>query len=118
MIKQFTIWHKINSTKLVHDKWGILDHKIIYQLWPYHFKYKENNSNKIFIDSSFQLFYGVGFYGGTGPYINIGNGNTGISPNGIPWPAQTSLNVTNTFDTAVPLNPYLGMRMNKFPFEI
>jgi hypothetical protein len=65
------------------------------------------------------LYYGFGFYGGTGPYININYDNSGpaSNPGGIPWSAQTSLNITSAFDNAVPLNPYLGMRKNKFRFE-
>ncbi|CAF0817027.1 unnamed protein product [Adineta steineri] len=63
----------------------------------------------------FQVFYGLGFYGGTGPYINVSYDNSGYSSSGIPWSAQTSLNLTNRFDNSVPLSPYLGNTNNYSP---
>jgi hypothetical protein len=33
--------------------------------------------------------------------------NTGYGTGGMAWAAQTTLNLTNAFDNAVPLSPYL-----------
>ncbi|CAF4797579.1 unnamed protein product [Rotaria sp. Silwood1] len=60
----------------------------------------------------FQVFYGVGFYGGIGPYINVNPDNTGYNSAGIPWLPRTP-NTTKTFDNVAPLNPYL-VNMNNY----
>ncbi|CAF4251500.1 unnamed protein product, partial [Rotaria sordida] len=31
------------------------------------------------------VFFGLGFYGRTGPYINVSFDNTGYNSVGIPW---------------------------------
>jgi hypothetical protein len=66
--------------------------------------------NQIFTFIFIQVFYGLGFYGGTGPYINVSFNNPGYGPGAFPWASQTAVNLTG-FANAVPLNPYLGISL-------
>ncbi|CAF1590334.1 unnamed protein product, partial [Adineta ricciae] len=63
----------------------------------------------------FQVFYGVGFYGGTGPYINVSYDNTGYGQGGGPGSPGAAINITNTFQSSLPLNPYLVNTNNYNP---
>ncbi|UJR14861.1 hypothetical protein I4U23_001846 [Adineta vaga] len=72
-------------------------------------------NNLLTLASPFQVFYGVGFYGGTGPYINVSFDNTGYGQNGMSWSGSSALNITNTFQNSVPLNPYLVNTNNYNP---
>ncbi|CAF4320664.1 unnamed protein product, partial [Rotaria sordida] len=58
------------------------------------------------------VFYGFGFYGGTGPYINANYDNTGYNSVGLPCLPQTP-NTTKMFQNIAPLNPYL-VNMNNY----
>ncbi|CAM2714920.1 unnamed protein product [Rotaria socialis] len=63
----------------------------------------------------FQVFYGIGFYGGTGPYINVSYDNTGYNTGGVPWlPRPTH---AAKFDNLTPLNPYLVNLNNYNPSQ-
>ncbi|CAF4046657.1 unnamed protein product [Adineta steineri] len=55
----------------------------------------------------FQVFYGYGFYGGTGPQVNETFDNAGYGSGGISWLTHTSLNQTNVFENNIPMNPFI-----------
>lgn len=57
----------------------------------------------------FEVFYGLGFYGGTGPHVNESYDNAGYGQGGISWLTHTSFNQTNLFDANVPHNPSQGI---------
>ncbi|CAF3692677.1 unnamed protein product [Rotaria sordida] len=70
----------------------------------------------------FQVFYGVGFYGGTGPHTNDTHENAGYGTGGISWLTHTSFNQTNLFENNVPLksphninNNNYNQKQNYFP---
>ncbi len=56
------------------------------------------------------MFFGLGFYGGTGPEVNETYDNAGYGLGGISWLTQTSINQTNLFDNNPPKNSYRGMQ--------
>lgn len=58
----------------------------------------------------FQLFYGVGFYGGNGPEVNETYDNAGYGSGGISWLQHTAFNQTNLIENFQQLNPYLSKR--------
>ncbi|CAF3799049.1 unnamed protein product [Rotaria sp. Silwood1] len=53
----------------------------------------------------FQVFYGLGFYGGTGPHVNESYDNAGYGLGGISWLTHTSLNQTNLLENNIPIKP-------------
>ncbi len=57
-----------------------------------------------------QVFYGIGFYGGTGPPVNDSYDNAGYGTGGISWLTQTSFNQTNLLEDNPPFNSYRGMK--------
>ncbi|CAF0877364.1 unnamed protein product [Adineta ricciae] len=61
----------------------------------------------------FQVYYGVGFYGGTGPQINETFDNAGYGAGGISWLTHTSFNQTNRFENNIPMNPFIVDNFNR-----
>ncbi|CAF2156365.1 unnamed protein product, partial [Rotaria magnacalcarata] len=61
----------------------------------------------------FQVFYGLGFYGGTGPHVNDSYDNAGYGQGGISWLTHTSLNRTNFLDNDLAPKPNFGNNYNQ-----
>ena len=52
-----------------------------------------------------QVFYGIGYYGGVGPYIDVG---TDTNTGGTAWSSQTPANQSLFYNSNNRLNPYLS----------
>ncbi|CAF3466569.1 unnamed protein product [Rotaria socialis] len=61
----------------------------------------------------FQVFYGLGFYGGIGAHVNDSYDNAGYGQGGISWLTHTSLNRTNFLDNDLALKPNFGNNYNQ-----
>ncbi|CAF4526966.1 unnamed protein product, partial [Rotaria magnacalcarata] len=59
------------------------------------------------------VFYGLGFYGGTGPHVNDSYDNAGYGQGGISWLTHTSLNRTNFLDNDLAPKPNFGNNYNQ-----
>lgn len=89
-------------------------YKIIYRLQHYHFRYENVDAWFFCIILYFHLkvFYGTGFYGGTGSHVNDSYDNAGYGLGGISWLTHTSVNQTNLFENNAPSNPNFGTAYN------
>ncbi|CAF4181530.1 unnamed protein product [Rotaria sp. Silwood2] len=61
----------------------------------------------------FQVFFGLGFYGGTGPHVNESYDNAGYGLGGISWLTHTSLNQTNLFENSMLPRPPIVNNYNQ-----
>jgi hypothetical protein len=56
--------------------------------------------------SIFELYYGLGFYGGNGPLMNQTSENVGYGQDGVSWLTHKSFNQTNVFDNNLASHSY------------